>query len=368
MAKRRLTKRQQTRINSRVNTDDGAPSDNGGELGVIVSHHGKSVEVLSGTLFESSDVDEAAPRLRAKLRANLPLLVCGDRVRYKAVPNAQTPESPEIVIEQLLPRKTLLERPRPYTSPKPVASNLDLIVMVLAVSPVTNNSLIDRYLIAAAQIDVEVIIVINKLDCLSSDNYHSGASTDELSQFVELYGGLGYRLYSMSSKQPDLTALAKTESCASLMQYMQDRTCILVGQSGVGKSSMLNFFAGSDIAAEGEISDYNTKGKHTTTHSALHVIQTESSPQNNTAGIAIIDSPGIREFGLWHLTPEQIVNGMPEIQHYAMQCQFRDCDHQSSKGCKVIEAIEEGAIEQSRAESFRIITDSIEETIGSRER
>ncbi len=368
MAKRRLTKQQQTRISKRVETHNDASTDAETALGVVVSHHGKSVEILAGTLFGATSATEERRHFRAKLRANLPLLVCGDIVRFKQVNGVADQKNQEAVIEQLLPRSTLLERPRPYTSPKPMAANLDQIVLVVAVTPLTPNTLVDRYLVAAAQIDVEVIIAINKLDCLSNENYHSGASTEELANFIELYSGLGYRIYSFSSKNSTLPPLPHTRDRAALINQMRERTSILVGQSGVGKSSMLNDFASRQLAAEGSVSDYNTKGKHTTTHSSLHVLRTEAGGDAEQARFAIIDSPGIREFGLWHLTSDQVIDGMPEIHHYATQCQFRDCDHQSSKGCRVIEAIQEHEIAKSRADSYRTIVDSIKDASETRSR
>ena len=170
------------------------------------------------------------------------------------------------------------------------------------------------------------------------------------------------------NNSPDSTAQSNS---TVLTQALQGQTAVLVGQSGVGKSSIINSLSGQNIAKTGNISDANIKGKHTTTTSQLYPTQTEVSnetrkqPSDNHASVdlaasAIIDSPGIREFGLWHLTHNDIINGLPEFRQHANQCQFRDCEHGVSKGCALQRAIDDSIIHPSRVASYRHILNTMD--------
>ena len=378
MPKRRLSKQQRSRISKRTLASAETNSVDNCEAGIVVSHHGKQIEILAGALFEQAR-PEQRKKLRSHIRANLPLLVCGDRVLWRVDEASQD----LAVVEQLETRDNLLQRPRPFTEPKPVAANIGLIVLVLAVAPLPISSLIDRYLIAAEQIDVEIVIVLNKLDLLSLEDSDTRASDiQELEELAELYTGLGYPLFGLSTKKlPEKSAqqnvLSSSTKLAKLLQSQDDllerlngQTSILVGQSGVGKSSLINLIAGDTVSATGEISSSNEKGKHTTTNSTLHLFASDSAgvtrrEANSRSGnafeqYAIIDSPGIREFGLWHLDQKDIINGMREFRALANDCQFRDCDHERSKGCAILAALDEERIHPRRAASYRTILASLE--------
>lgn len=384
MPKRRLSKQQRSRISKRTLASANINSVDNCETGVVVSHHGKQIEILAGALF-SPTKPEQRQKLRSHIRANLPLLVCGDRVLWRA--DEASPN--QAVVEQLETRDNLLLRPRPFTEPKPVAANIGLIVLVLAVSPLPISSLIDRYLIAAEQMDVEIIIVLNKLDLLGLEDSDARASDiQELEELAALYAGLGYPLFGLSTlidlsneqpheksaqhntltSSPKLAQLLKSEE--DLLERLNGETSILVGQSGVGKSSLINLIAGDTVSATGEISSSNEKGKHTTTNSTLHLFASDqaeknrrdanSKPGNTFDQYAIIDSPGIREFGLWHLDQQDIINGMREFRELANDCQFRDCDHERSQGCAILAALDEERIHPRRAASYRAILASLE--------
>lgn len=371
MSKRRLSKQQHSRIQNRVLGDSSADEIADGDLvGVVVSHHGKTIEILPGELFACAEENRAVSTttLRAHLRANLPLLVCGDRVIYRHEDNSND----IVIVEKIRHRENLLARPRPFTAPKPVAANIDLVVLVISVAPEPIRSLIDRYLIAAELINVEIAIAINKVDLLDSQaTAKDSLLVDELRDIAATYRALDYPVYSLTTtstapRLPPDSALG--QPFESLIEKMSNKTSILVGQSGVGKSSIINFFADRDIAAIGNISDSNSKGKHTTTNSTLHILSCaarEAASTNNPGShhyMAVIDSPGIREFGLWHLSEDNVINGMREFRALSTQCQFRDCDHSRSKGCAVVAAIENGEIHSSRVASYRTILKSLEET------
>ncbi len=306
--------------------------------GLVMSHHGQEVEVV---LIDEDNSPIANNSQRCHFRANLPTVVCGDRVLWRPLEQTDTG-----IVEALLKRDSLLERPRPYQDPKPVAANIDSIIITLAPKPAPISSLIDRFLIAAENANIEVCLLLNKEDLLT-DNPVVAA---ELEQLLTLYRELGYQTFSFSAQSS--TAVEQR----AFIQFIADKTSILVGQSGVGKSTLINTLSGADTAKTATISSANDKGRHTTTTSQLYPLN-----RHEIAGSgAIIDSPGIREFGLWHLSPTAIIDGLPEFRAQAVLCKFRDCEHGKSQGCALQLAFEEGKIHPSRISSYRHILDSLD--------
>jgi ribosome biogenesis GTPase len=330
MSKRKLNKQQRKRIDDNMrsvaNNDDDQLS-----LGLVITHYGKEVDVASistdGTLLASG-------KQRCHFRANLPTLVCGDKVKWRSAKE----NSATGVIESLLPRNTVIERPRPYQDPKPVAANIDLIVLVIAPAPEPITSLIDRYIIAAENADIPLAIVLNKMDLI---NEQCG---EDLEALLALYTSLDYPVYRFQALHNNSEALPDHNEFLNLLQQ---KTSILVGQSGVGKSSMINSLLDDSAAAVGDISSSNEKGRHTTTTSQMYFL--------NHCSAAIIDSPGIREFGLWHLDTNDIIYGLREFRDYAAACKFRDCEHGVSQGCALQAAFDTGKISPSRIASYRHI-------------
>ncbi len=360
MSKRRLSNQQRARVNKRARAGDGK-EDPSWKAGVVVAHHGKRVDVRPGALFQD-DADQS-DIVSGHIRANLPTLVCGDEVLYRLL-DEHKDSAPRCVIEKIKPRRSVLNRPRPYSDPKPMVANVDLIVLVIAPYPDPIASLIDRYLIAAEQTGIDIIIVINKTDLLASDS--NPAICEELNALAALYQSLNYQVFSLSAMNDNHgeNQIANTQSANDLFQLLTNKTSVLVGQSGVGKSSIINSAADREIALTGEISDSTIKGKHTTTHSALFELNLNwqddtGSPRKGAC--AVIDSPGIREFGLWHLSDDDIINGLREFRHFANECKFRDCDHQFSEGCALQRAFENGDIHPSRIASYRHILASRDE-------
>lgn len=311
------------------------------ESGLVIAHHGSEVEIMPLPDTSSKQV------LRCKLRANLPGIVCGDHVAWR-----QTGDT--AVVEALEPRNSVIVRPRPHSTAKPIAANIDLIILVLSPQPEPIANLIDRYLVAAENTGVPVVLLINKCDLLDSGGLDASIVA-EIETLASLYSNLGYPVYYFSSTSPDAmhkplrAALdAKPFDPASVLQ---NRTAILVGQSGVGKSSIINAVCQQEIAATGDISAANTRGRHTTTNARFYFLQGSGLEQAS----ALIDSPGIREFALWHLSEQDIIAGMPEFRALAGQCRFRDCEHGISDGCAIQAAIDSGDIHPSRVASYRHI-------------
>ena len=179
--------------------------------------------------------------------------------------------------------------------------------------------MIDRFLIAAENANIEVCLLLNKEDLLT-DNPVVAA---ELEQLLTLYRNIGYQTFSFSAQSS-----ASVEQRA-FIQFIADKTSILVGQSGVGKSTLINTLSGAEKAKTATISSANDKGRHTTTAQLYPLNRHEIAGSG-----AIIDS-GIREFGLWHLSPAAIINGLPEFRAQAV-LSFRDCEHGKSQGCVTI--------------------------------
>ena len=289
--------------------------------GLVVAHYGTQVAIES----------EHGVSQRCHIRANIEGLVTGDRVVWCA-------GEPTGVVVAQLGRDSVLSRPDPYGKLKPVAANIDQILVVIAPYPEPHANLIDRYLVASEVVGIEPVIVLNKTDLLAGDAELS-ARMDEL---LAIYPTLGYRILHTSSKRGGLE---------ELHHALRGRTSVFVGQSGVGKSSLVNALLPEADLRVGALSENTRKGTHTTTTAQLFHLE---------CGGSLIDSPGIREFGLWHMTREEVEQGFREFRELLGSCKFRDCQHEREPGCAILAALEAGAITSSRLESYRHIVASLE--------
>ena len=307
-----------------MDTDD---ADLGPEqLGLIVAHFGRQVEV------EALDGEASGTLHRCHLRANLEALVAGDRVVWRPSINNENG-----IVVAGLPRHSLLARPDVHLlTPKPVAANVDRIVIVIAPEPQPFANLIDRYLVAAAAVDIAPLLVLNKCELLETAAERNKPA--EIERLLDQYRELGYTT---------LRASTRTEhGLETLRAELRDRIGVFVGQSGVGKSSLIRaLIPGIDIRI-GELSSGESKGRHTTTTARVFHLP---------GGGDLIDSPGIREFGLDHLDRAQIEQGFIEFRQWLGRCRFRDCRHQQEPGCALHEALRAGAISEARMQSFMAI-------------
>ena len=333
MSKRKLSRKQAWRINkiqeerrqrAEKHAAEGTAALASGELGpeqegVVVAHFGTQVEV------EASGASQ-----RCHLRANLEALVTGDRVVWCAG------DSLGVVVARRS-RESELMRPDPYGALKAVAANVDQIIVVIAPLPEPHSKLVDRYLVAAEAVSIQALILVNKNDLLDR------VRQDQLDQLLAPYPTLGYPLLSASSKTQ--------HGLDHLMQALSGHTSIFVGQSGVGKSSLVNVLLPEAELRVGELSETRQEGTHTTTTARLFHL---------ASGGTLVDSPGIREFGLWHMEREQVEWGFREFQALLGYCKFRDCRHQQEPGCALLDAMETGGIHASRLESYRDIINSLQ--------
>lgn len=248
--------------------------------------------------------------------------VCGDRVRWREQADGTG------VIEEILPRHSLLFRYDPRRQRQPLAANLDRMIIVTAPEPRLEPFLIDKYLVAAEAIGVRPLIALNKLDLLEDGRAYAGLLSE--------YEALGYPTLRLSA--------ARGEGVQALAEALRDHRAVLVGASGTGKSSILQaLLPGVDIRT-GEISRARGEGRHTTTRTTLYALP---------GGGELIDSPGVRDFMLWPMPVTELREHFVEFREPGRACRFNDCTHREEPGCGVRAAVERGAIPRRRYDSYR---------------
>ena len=274
--------------------------------------------------------------LRCNIRRTVGSLVTGDEVAFRPAP--ETEQGLQGVIEAVEERRSVLTRPDTYDGIKPVAANIDQIFVVTSPLPAFSSQIIDRYLVACEDIAIRPVIVLNKADLLDSTN------TDYIEERLQVYRDIGYQVAVVSAKQ--------ASGLTQLTDMMADNVSIFVGQSGVGKSSLVNAILPQADIDTGAVSTNSGLGQHTTTVAKLHRLG------NNAA---LIDSPGIREFGLWHIEPERVTWGFRDFRPFIGGCKFRDCKHRNDPGCALQEAVANQQIDAERLENYHRIIDSLQQ-------
>ncbi|MFT6984929.1 MAG: ribosome biogenesis GTPase [Psychromonas sp.] len=338
--KKRLSKNQVRRVQSNQNKRlqknndiQWDESELGPQLqGVVISRFGQHADIE----------DESGKIERCNLRRGIKSLVTGDCVVWRAGNEAYHGISG--VVEAVHPRKTVLTRPDYYDGIKPIAANIDHIIIVSSIAPEFSRNIIDRYLVACEDIGITPIIVLNKSDLLDQP------SAKIVDKELQSYRDIGYQVLYSSMHGDGLDALKGA---------IKDKINIFVGQSGVGKTSLLNMLLPEVEATTGEISEGSGLGKHTTTTARLY---------HFPEGGDLIDSPGIREFSLWHLAADRIASGFIEFRPFLGECRFRDCKHKIDPGCALVEAVENGKIDAARYHSFLRILETMDDVKNARHR
>ncbi len=281
--------------------------DQSDRAGRVVAAYGRNVVVE----------DTARRRHRCTLRGRKLRPVCTDDVTWH---EAET-QGAEGIVTAVMPRRSELARPNTRGRTEVIAANMTQVVVVIAPRPKPDRGLVDRYLVAAEINDVGAVIVANKndLDRLALDEYAS----------------IGYATVAVSAKRP--------ETLAPLSAVLAGQTSIFVGQSGVGKSSLLNaLIPGLDMRTQ-TLSEASGEGRHTTTASVLHHLEN---------GGEVIDSPGVRDFAPPPVDEAQLAKGFCEFREVAPECRFHNCRHLAEPGCAVKKAVESGAISRRRYQSY----------------
>ena len=334
MTRRRLTRRQRERIEQaqkqrrlralqravrrtvKLNQSDLGPE----QSGLVIANHGPAliVESQHGTLS------------RCTVRQNLGALVCGDRIIWQA---SGMGEGVVIAREE---RRSLLTRPDYSGHLKPIAANLDQVVVVMASYPELNEFLIDRYLVAVAAIQVTPLLVLNKIDMLDKK------ALAALKARLLTYARIGYPLLFASTRSD--------HGLDALRSRLKNCTSILVGQSGVGKSSLIQALLPDREIRIQALSRATGRGTHTTTTATLYHLPD---------GGDLIDSPGVRSFELGILEPGDVERGFVEFTPLLKQCRFSDCTHTVEPGCALLAAVARKEIDPRRLMSYQQIKNSL---------
>ena len=218
-----------------------------------------------------------------------------------------------------------------------LAANVDMAALIVTINhPITSTTFIDRFLATCEAYRVPACLIFNKIDLLSEEELQT------LADLRQLYESLGYPTYAISAKALDNTEIA---------DIFQNRITLLSGNSGVGKSTLLNAILGKDIARTGAISSAHHKGMHTTTFSEMYPLH----------DAWIIDTPGIKGFGLLDVEKEEVGHYFREIFEIGRQCRYSNCLHTGEPGCAVYQAVVDGEIALSRYESYLSILDDTNE-------
>jgi ribosome biogenesis GTPase / thiamine phosphate phosphatase len=269
--------------------------------------------------------DETGQARRCTTRRRLQDAVCGDRVEW--APG----EAGNDVVTAILPRRNLLERLDPRGQIRAVAANIDQVVLVAARRPPPQWPLVDRYLVAIETLEATALLVINKADLEDS-------AAEDTRPMEALYRGLGYDVLHTSAT----TGLGLD----TLRARLKGCTSVLVGQSGVGKSSLIQALLPDEDLRIGEVSEATGEGRHTTTAARLYHLP---------GGGDLIDSPGVRDFTPPPLPPAALARGFVEFRPHLGHCRFHNCVHDREPGCAVKAAVASGEISAERYASYMAI-------------
>ncbi|MEJ2528592.1 MAG: small ribosomal subunit biogenesis GTPase RsgA [Gammaproteobacteria bacterium] len=336
MTKRRLTQKQREHIQriqqkrreqltTRADETLRQYAEDAPREGRVVARHGQNLAVA----------DSEGNIHHCLSRQNIGHVVCGDRVVWQAT------EPGHGVVTTRQERTSVLARPDYSGRKKPLAANLTLLVIVVAPEPAPSEYLLDQYLVTAETIGIPALIAINKTDLIT------GELGDIFNRRIQLYQDIGY---------PVERICARTQhGLDPMIKRLKGETSILVGQSGVGKSSIINALLPDLDLQVGRLSQATRLGRHTTSASTCYSLPT---------GGELIDSPGVRSFRLLKLPRKELEYGFREFRPFSGHCQFNDCKHLQEPGCAIKQAVERGEISQQRLDHFLHLAEAMPKGLG----
>ncbi len=293
--------------------------------GLVIKSTGSWYQILSDTGQRVDCRIQGKFRLK-DIKTTNPIAV-GDRVEFELEPELETG-----VITQLEERKNYIIRKSVNLSKQAqiIAANLDQAFLIVTLaSPRTSLGFIDRFLVTAEAYDIPAILIFNKLDLFSEEGL------EILAEYEQIYTDLGYSCYHVSAKEGTNIEQIKT--------LLKDKVTLISGHSGVGKSTLINAILPEAEVKTGAVSDWSDKGQHTTTFAEMYTLP---------FGGYLIDTPGIRELGVFDIEPQDLGRLFPEFRERMGDCRFHNCRHINEPGCAVLAALETGEIEPSRYDSY----------------
>lgn len=281
----------------------------------VITNSGETINCRIKGKFRTLDIKTTNP------------IAVGDKVEVEREPDQDTG-----LITTLHPRKNYIIRKSVNLSKQAqiIAANLDQAFLIVTLaSPRTSLGFIDRFLVTAEAYVIPAVLIFNKLDLFSSDGL------EILKEYQQIYEKAGYPCYSVS-------AIEQT-NLDQIKQLLKDKVTLLSGHSGVGKSTLINALLPGSQLKTGDISDWSDKGKHTTTFAEMFELP---------FGGYLIDTPGIRELGVFDIEKQGLGRLFPEIRELMEDCKFHNCRHINEPGCAVLKALENDEIESSRYDSY----------------
>ncbi len=302
-----------------------------GKIGAVPKEHWNRMQNEQALIIAShgnQGIAEMADgrQLACVYRRTIGRPVCGDQVMLDTGQGESSP------VNEILPRKNTFVRGQRNGSKQIMAANLDQVVIVIAPEPAPSKDLLERYLVAVLSLGIKALIVVNKAELLSTKAEDCPSPFNRLDE----YRALGHRVVTTSCKgSPGITAL---------QPLLKDQTSIVVGQSGVGKSSLVNELV-PDLDLQTQTLSHSTgKGRHTTTSTLMYRLPGSGR---------LIDSPGVWEYGLWEMEQWELQSGYPEFERALGRCRFNNCQHAHEPDCAISAAVEAGLVPAWRLESYR---------------
>lgn len=328
----KLTKKQKTVVSKNLSKRIKQLRDNHAIEATVISHMGYNIIVQQ---------QPDSPLLACDWRQNIGAMCAGDQVLMIEQSNIGIDQS-HYRIEAVLPRQTVIEKQNVYRGAKPFAANIDQMLVIITHEPMFQPSLLDRYIVMSSVVGIDCLIYFNKTDILTD------------SQTITHIDRM-QKIYETIPKVRWVRGSIKTErGLDALKTQLDNRKTVITGQSGVGKSSLINALIPDINIQTKSISEASGLGRHSTTNSTLYRLD----KHRMHSGI-LIDTPGVRSFDTYHLSPTEIERGFADIEPYLGYCQFSNCSHTHEKHCALKNAVSDDKISDLRYHSFlQMLTES----------